>query len=255
MNREQILARLAEIRSMIANPTEDMDIAALTEEVRSLKSQLALIDAVEDTAAENRSAVANGAGTPVANLADQAQARAAAPAVSPRETRAAEFVAHNSMRIPMFAEGRSVLVSSGKLALPKAVANEIGELLSQVSTQDLVKFGLIPEFVGRVPIRVALDGLDKESLVKILAEPKNALVKQYQKLFKYDDVKLVFEDDAIDAIAEEAFTQKTGARGLRTIMESAMMDVMFTIPSDDTVKECIITKDVIEGKQEPTIIR
>ncbi len=133
--------------------------------------------------------------------------------------------------------------------------NEIGELLSQVSTQDLVKFGLIPEFVGRVPIRVALDGLDKESLVKILAEPKNALVKQYQKLFKYDDVKLVFEDDAIDAIAEEAFTQKTGARGLRTIMESAMMDVMFTIPSDDTVKECIITKDVIEGKQEPTIIR
>lgn len=134
MNREQIMARLAEIRSMIATPTEDMDIAALTEEVRSLKAKLALIDAVEDTAAEDRSAVANGAGTPVANLADQAQARAAAPVVSPREARAAEFVAHNSMSIPMFAEGRSVLVSSGKLALPTAVANQIGELPAVVSS-------------------------------------------------------------------------------------------------------------------------
>ena len=134
MNREQILARLAEIRSLTENPTENMDVPALTEEARSLKAQLALLDAVEVTAAENRSAVANGAGTPVANMADQAQARAAAPAVSPLETRAAEFVAHNSMSIPMFVENRSVLVSSGKLALPKAVANEIGELPAVVSS-------------------------------------------------------------------------------------------------------------------------
>ena len=132
---------------------------------------------------------------------------------------------------------------------------EIGELLAQVSTQDLVKFGLIPEFVGRVPIRVALEGLDKQALKKILSEPKNALVKQYQKLFKYDGVKLSFDEDAIDEIAEEAFTQKTGARGLRTIMEKAMMDVMYTIPSDDTVKECKVTKDVIDGKAQPTIVR
>ncbi|MBR6146947.1 MAG: ATP-dependent Clp protease ATP-binding subunit ClpX [Lachnospiraceae bacterium] len=132
---------------------------------------------------------------------------------------------------------------------------EIGELLAQVSTQDLVKFGLIPEFVGRVPIRVALEGLDKQALKKILSEPKNALVKQYQKLFKYDGVKLSFDEDAIDQIAEEAFTQKTGARGLRTIMEKAMMDVMYTIPSDDTVKECKVTKDVIDGKAQPTIVR
>ncbi len=132
---------------------------------------------------------------------------------------------------------------------------EIGELLAQVSTQDLVKFGLIPEFVGRVPIRVALEGLDKQSLIKILSEPKNALVKQYQKLFKYDGVDLSFDEDAIDQIAEEAFTQKTGARGLRTIMEKAMMDVMYTIPSDNSVKECRITKDVIDGKAEPTIVR
>lgn len=134
MNREQILARLAEIRSMTENPTENMDVPALTEEARSLKAQLALLDAVEVTAAENRSAVANGAGTPVANLADQAQARAAAPAVSPLETRAAEFVAHNSMSIPMFVENRSVLVSSGKLALPTAAANQIGELPTVVSS-------------------------------------------------------------------------------------------------------------------------
>ena len=132
---------------------------------------------------------------------------------------------------------------------------EIGELLAQVSTQDLVKFGLIPEFVGRVPIRVALEGLDKQALKKILSEPKNALVKQYQKLFKYDGVKLSFDEDAIDQIAEEAFTQKTGARGLRTIMEKVMMDVMYTIPSDDTVKECKVTKDVIDGKAQPTIVR
>jgi len=133
--------------------------------------------------------------------------------------------------------------------------NEIGELLAQVSTQDLVKFGLIPEFVGRVPIRVALEGLDKKALVEILSKPKNALVKQYQKLFKYDNVSLVFEDEAVEAIADEAYTQKTGARGLRTIMEKAMMDVMFTIPSDDTVKKCIITKDVIDGNSQPTIVR
>ena len=134
MNRDQINARLAEIRSLIANPTEDMDIAALTEEVRSLKAQLALLDAVDATANENRSAVANGAGTVVASLANQEQSRAAAPEVSPREARAAEFVNYNTMTIPMFAEGRSVLVSSGKLALPTAVANQIGELPTVVSS-------------------------------------------------------------------------------------------------------------------------
>lgn len=103
---------------------------------------------------------------------------------------------------------------------------EMGELLSQVTPQDLVKFGLIPEFVGRVPIHVALEGLDEESLVKILSEPKNALVKQYQKLFKFDHVKLSFEKEAIETIAKKAFEQKTGARGLRSIMEKIMMNVI-----------------------------
>ncbi|MBR5316451.1 MAG: ATP-dependent Clp protease ATP-binding subunit ClpX [Lachnospiraceae bacterium] len=132
---------------------------------------------------------------------------------------------------------------------------EIGELLRQVTPQDLVKFGLIPEFIGRVPINVALEGLDKEALVRILKEPKNALIKQYRKLFGYDGVKLSFEDDAVDAIAGMAVERKTGARGLRSIMENVMMDVMYEIPSDETIKECKITKEAVEGISEPVVIR
>ena len=112
---------------------------------------------------------------------------------------------------------------------------EIGEIFAEVTPQDLVSFGLIPEFVGRVPINVSLEGLDKDALVRILTEPKSALIKQYQKLFRYDDVKLSFEPDAIEAIAEKALERKTGARGLRSIMENVMMDVMYRIPSDDTM--------------------
>ncbi len=128
-------------------------------------------------------------------------------------------------------------------------------LLREVTPQDLVKFGLIPEFVGRVPVCVSLKGLDKEALVRIMTEPKNALVKQYQKLFGMDDVKLTFEDDAVMAVAEKAFERKTGARGLRSIMESVMMDVMYNIPSDDTIQECVITKEAVEGTSEPLVIR
>ena len=132
---------------------------------------------------------------------------------------------------------------------------EIGELLRQVVPQDLVKFGLIPEFIGRVPISVSLEGLDKEALVRILKEPKNALTKQYRKLFSYDGVKLSFENDAVEAIAELAVERKTGARGLRSIMENVMMDVMYQIPSDDTIRECRITKEAVKGSSEPIVIR
>ncbi len=131
---------------------------------------------------------------------------------------------------------------------------EIGEILGEVTPQDLVKFGLIPEFVGRVPINVSLEGLDEEALVRILKEPKNALIKQYQRLFEFDDVDLRFEDDAIEAIAKKALERKTGARGLRSIMEDVLMDVMYRIPSDDTIEKCIITKEVIEGMSEPFIV-
>ena len=137
----------------------------------------------------------------------------------------------------------------------KKSTKEIGEILKEVTTQDLVKFGLIPEFVGRVPINVSLEGLDKEALVRILKEPKNALIKQYQKLFDMDGVKLTFDEDAVESIAAQAFERKTGARGLRTIMEKAMMDVMYEIPSDDTISHCRITKDSVEGEGEPEVIR
>ena len=131
---------------------------------------------------------------------------------------------------------------------------EIGELLEEVTPQDLVKYGLIPEFVGRVPINVSLEGLDKEALVRILSEPKSALVKQYQKLFRFDEVELVFEPGAIDAVAEKALERKTGARGLRSVMENVMMDVMYKIPSDDTIEKCIITKEAVDGTSKPLLV-
>lgn len=135
--------------------------------------------------------------------------------------------------------------------ISQKTVKEIGELLEEVTPQDLVKFGLIPEFVGRVPINVSLQGLDKEALIRILKEPKSALVKQYQKLFDLDQVKLSFEEDAIDAIAEKALERKVGARGLRSILESVMMDIMYRIPSDESIESCVITKGAVEGVSEP----
>ena len=131
---------------------------------------------------------------------------------------------------------------------------EISDILKEVTPQDLVKFGLIPEFVGRVPITVSLEGLDEKALVRILTEPKSALVKQYQKLFGFDDVELTSEKDAVETIARLAYERKTGARGLRSIMEKVMMDAMFQIPSDDTIEECVITKEAVEGNSEPLLI-
>ncbi len=138
--------------------------------------------------------------------------------------------------------------------ISQKTTKEMDDLLQEVTPQDLVKFGLIPEFVGRVPVNVALKGLDREALVRIMKEPRNALIKQYQKLFDMDDVELSFEDEAVAAIADKAFERKTGARGLRSIMESIMMDTMYTIPSDDTIEECIITKEAVEGTSEPLLI-
>ena len=130
----------------------------------------------------------------------------------------------------------------------------IDELLKKVEPKDLTKFGLIPEFVGRVPIVVTLNSLDETALMKILVEPKNSLVKQYKKLFELDGVQLDFKEDALEAIAKKSLERKTGARGLRAIMEDTMMDLMYEIPSDNTTKECVITKDAVEKKAEPEII-
>ena len=131
----------------------------------------------------------------------------------------------------------------------------VGELFKQALPQDFVKFGLIPEFIGRVPVTVALDLLDEEALKEILVRPKNAITKQYKKLLELDGIRLEFEDDAITEVARLSTERKTGARGLRAILETSMMDYMYELPSRDDVTECIITKDVITGEGEPRLLR
>ena len=131
----------------------------------------------------------------------------------------------------------------------------VGEVLKHVLPQDFVKFGLIPEFIGRVPVVVTLDALDENALISILKEPKNSLTKQYHRLFELDGVELDFEDDALELVAKKSLERKTGARGLRAIMEGSLMDLMYKIPSDDTIRKCTITKDVVDGTGEPEIVR
>ncbi|MCH4157204.1 MAG: ATP-dependent protease ATP-binding subunit ClpX [Acidaminococcaceae bacterium] len=129
-----------------------------------------------------------------------------------------------------------------------------GDILKKVMPEDLMKFGLIPEFAGRLPVVVTLDSLDKKALVRILQEPKNALVKQYQSFLKMDDVDLTFEQGAIEAIAEEALRRETGARGLRAIIEGIMRDVMYEVPSRDDVKKCVVTEATVRKHAEPDMI-
>lgn len=131
--------------------------------------------------------------------------------------------------------------------------DDIDKLLEQVLPQDLVKYGLIPELVGRVPVIVSLEMLDKEALIRILTEPRNAITKQYQKMLELDGVELTFDDEALEAIAETSLKRKTGARGLRAIMENVMMDIMYKAPSDETLKACRITEDVVKGGGVPLL--
>jgi len=130
-------------------------------------------------------------------------------------------------------------------------ARRVGEVLRQGEPEDLLKFGLIPEFVGRLPVIATLEDLDTEALVKILKEPKNALVKQYAKLFDMEDVRLSFTDDALVSVAKKAIERKTGARGLRSILENILLDTMFDLPSMEGVDEVVIDKDVVAGTKEP----
>ena len=130
----------------------------------------------------------------------------------------------------------------------------VGEVLKEVMPEDFIKFGLIPEFIGRVPVVVTLDSLDEEALIRILKEPKNSLTKQYDKLFELDGVQLEFQDEALETVARKSLERKTGARGLRAIMEHTLMDLMYKTPSDDTIRKCIVTKEAVEGTGEPEII-
>lgn len=131
---------------------------------------------------------------------------------------------------------------------------DIGELFAQINPQDLLKYGLIPEFVGRLPVVVSLNQLDKEALVEILTKPRNALVKQYKRLFELDGVQLEVEEEALEVIADRAIERKIGARGLRAIMEDIMLDVMYDIPSTDNVEKCIITKETVLNNQRPNLV-
>jgi len=131
----------------------------------------------------------------------------------------------------------------------------VGELLRQVLPQDLIKFGLIPEFIGRVPVIVSLDALDREALIRILTEPKNAIIRQYQKLFELDGVELRFDREAVEEIADKTIERKIGARGLRAILEMSMRDLMYELPSEEDAQVCTVTKDVIDGTGEPQIER
>ncbi len=130
----------------------------------------------------------------------------------------------------------------------------VGEILKDVMPEDFIKYGLIPEFIGRVPVVVTLDALDEEALLRILREPKNSLTKQYRKLFELDGVELDFQDEALKVVAKKSLERKTGARGLRAIMEDSLMDLMYRTPSDATIRKCIITKEAVEGTGEPEIV-
>ena len=132
---------------------------------------------------------------------------------------------------------------------------DVGEALKNILPEDLLKFGLIPEFVGRLPMVVSLESLDQDTLISILSQPKNALVKQYNKLFEIDNVELEFTEGALKAIADEAIARKTGARGLRAIVEDVMIDVMFDVPSDENISKVIITEDAIKSKKLPDLVR
>ncbi len=127
-------------------------------------------------------------------------------------------------------------------------------MLEKIETQDLLRYGLIPEFIGRVPVVVSLHELDESALVDILTAPKNALIKQYRMLFEIDGVGLEFDEDSLRSIARLAIDRKTGARGLRSIVESIMLEIMFEIPSRDDIKKCVVTKETVENKQNPTLV-
>jgi ATP-dependent Clp protease ATP-binding subunit ClpX len=129
-----------------------------------------------------------------------------------------------------------------------------GELLAQLETEDLMRFGMIPEFIGRLPVVATLEDLDEEALIDILTRPKNALVKQYQKLFDMEGVALRFTDTALAAIAKEAIKRKTGARGLRAIVEELMLDVMYDLPGKTGVRECVVTDEVVARKKDPILV-
>ncbi|MBL6688477.1 MAG: ATP-dependent Clp protease ATP-binding subunit ClpX, partial [Pseudomonadales bacterium] len=145
-------------------------------------------------------------------------------------------------------------IGFGATVVSDSTKKNLGETLKTVEPEDLVRYGLIPEFVGRLPVLATLDELDEDALVQILTEPKNAYTKQYAKLFEMEDVEIDFRDDALRAVARKAMDRKTGARGLRSILESVLLDVMYDIPSENDVVKVVVDENVILGNSEPMMI-
>ncbi|MCC7266051.1 MAG: AAA family ATPase, partial [Caulobacteraceae bacterium] len=151
------------------------------------------------------------------------------------------------------ARGQGTSIGFGaKVADPDE--RRVGEILSKVEPDDLMRFGLIPEFIGRLPVLATLEDLDDAALVKILTEPKNAFVKQYQRLFDMENIGLTFTDDALNAVARKAIARKTGARGLRSILEGILLDTMYELPTYDGVEEVVVNAEVVEGRAQPLLI-
>ena len=148
--------------------------------------------------------------------------------------------------------GSKLMGFGAKIA--KQEEKNIGEILKMIQPEDLIKFGLIPEFLGRLPVMATLDELNENALIRILTEPKNALLKQFQKLFEMERVNLRLTDSALAAVAAEAVKRKAGARGLRAILETCMLDIMYEIPSKENVKECVIGEDVVLNKEDPILL-
>jgi len=142
----------------------------------------------------------------------------------------------------------------GAFDIRRADEKDIGAILEQVLPEDLLKFGLIPEFIGRLPVIGAVSNLDKEALIRILIEPKNALIKQYRKFFEFEDVELEFSDDALDAVADQALLRGTGARGLRAILEEVLLNIMYDLPSRTDIGKCVINAQTVLDKVNPTLV-
>jgi ATP-dependent Clp protease ATP-binding subunit ClpX len=150
--------------------------------------------------------------------------------------------------------GKKTMGFKAELKSPQAKAKDTSALIDQFEPEDLIRYGLIPEFVGRLPVVGTLHELDKPALIQILTQPRNAITRQYQRLFEYENVKLRFTDDALEAIAEAALRRKIGARGLRMIIEDIMLDLMYTLPGQKKIRECVITREVVESKEKPITV-